>query len=95
MPDFPHNLISPHILISLPKMKSLPIECQFESERFKRYIQSHPEEAREYALNYFEDFLTLAHEYKKLQARHDQLQSELIKLHFRKSPSRHYQKMRV
>ena len=68
-------------------MKSLPIECQFESERFKRYIQTHPEEAREYALNYIEDFLTLAHEYQELQARHDQLQQELIKLQSRKSPS--------
>ena len=67
-------------------MESLPIECQFESERFKRYIQSHPEEAREYALNYFEDFLALAHKYKKLQALHDQLQQELINLQSRKSP---------
>ena len=51
------------------------------------------QQANEYALTYFEDYLTILHQHKKLetqhqelQARHDQLQNELIKLHSRKSP---------
>ena len=74
-------------------MESLPLDLQFYSERFKRYIQDNPEQANEYAVTYFEDYLAVLHQHKKLetqhqelQARHDQLQQELIKLHFRKSP---------
>lgn len=67
-------------------MKSLPIEYKFESERFQRYIQKHPQQAHEYAVSHFEDYLAVVHEYRLLKAKHDQLQSELIKLRFSKSP---------
>ena len=74
-------------------MESLPLDLQFYSERFKRYLIDHPDQAIEYALTYFEDYLAVLHQYKKLeaqhqelQARHDQLQQELIKLQSRKSP---------
>ena len=67
-------------------MKSLPIEYKFESERFKRYIIDHPQQAHEYAISHFEDYLAVVHEYRLLKTRHDQLQQELIKLHSRKSP---------
>ncbi|WP_144054206.1 hypothetical protein [Pleurocapsa sp. PCC 7319] len=67
-------------------MKSLPIEYKFESERFRRYIQDNPQQAHEYAISHFEDYLAVLHEYRLLQAKHDQLQNELIKLNSRKSP---------
>ena len=68
-------------------MESLPIEYKFESERFQRYIIDHPQQAHEYAVSHFEDYLAVLHEYRLLKTRHDQLQNELIKLRFRKSPS--------
>ena len=67
-------------------MESLPIEYKFESERFKRYIIDHPQQANEYAISHFEDYLAILHEYRLLKTRHDQLQNELIKLHSRNSP---------
>ena len=67
-------------------MESLPIEYKFESERFKRFLQDHPQQAHEYAISHFEDYLAVVHEYRLLKTRHDQLQQELIKLHSRKSP---------
>ena len=67
-------------------MESLPLDLQFYSERFKRYIIDHPDEANEYAVSHFEDYLAVLHEYRLLQAKHDQLHNELIKLRFRKSP---------
>ena len=75
-------------------MESLPLDLQFYFEATKRFIINHPEEAAEYTLTYFEDYLFVLHKHKQLEARHrnlqvrhDQLQSELINLHFRKSPS--------
>ena len=74
-------------------MESLPLEYKFESERFKRYIIDHSDQAHEYAISHFEDYLAVVHQHKKLetqyqqlQAKHDQLQNELIKLRFSKSP---------
>ena len=66
-------------------MESLPIEYKFESERFRRFLHHNPEEAHEYAVSHFEDYLAILHEYRLLQTKHDQLQNELIKLRFRKS----------
>ncbi|WP_019503231.1 hypothetical protein [Pleurocapsa sp. PCC 7319] len=68
-------------------MESLPIEYKFESERFRRFLHDHPQQAHEYAVSHFEDYLAILHEYRLLQAKHDQLQNELIKLRCRKSPS--------
>ena len=68
-------------------MESLPIEYKFSSERLKRFLHAHPHQAHEYAVSHFEDYLAVVHEYRLLKTRHDQLQNELIKLRFRKSPS--------
>lgn len=68
-------------------MESLPFQYQFESERFQRYLDNHPELAAEYAISYFEDYLAVLHQYQKLQARHDQLENELIQLRSQKFPS--------
>ena len=43
------------------------IEIEFESERLKRHLLANPQEAVELAVNYFEDFSVLAHEFKQLQ----------------------------
>ena len=56
-------------------MKPLPLEHQLPVERLKRFLQKNPDQAKELAVNYFEDFLALANDCKKLQARGDALKS--------------------
>ena len=60
-------------------MESLPIEYKFESERFQRFLHAHPHQAHEYAVSHFEDYLAILHEYRLLQAKHDQLQKGVVK----------------
>ncbi|MDJ0649606.1 MAG: hypothetical protein QNJ60_12955 [Xenococcaceae cyanobacterium MO_188.B19] len=51
---------------------SLPLEKQFkvqlEVQKLDFYLKKNPEQAHEQALNYCEDFLTLAQQYKLLEA---------------------------
>ena len=61
------------------------LTIQFELERLKRYLQENPQQADKLALNYFEDFLVLSHETKRLEqqnqallADNQQLTSQLI-----------------
>lgn len=49
-------------------MDSNNLEIQFSVERLKRYLQTHPHEATQKALNYLEDFLVLSSEFKQLEA---------------------------
>lgn len=53
---------------------SLPLESQLEVCKLKLYLQQHPEDAYQLAIDHFIDFLALVHEYKKLQAKHDLLE---------------------
>ena len=54
----------------------LPIESQFEVTKLKLYLQQNPEDSFRLAIENYEDFLALAHEYRKLQARHELLESQ-------------------
>lgn len=54
----------------------LPLESQFKITKFKLYLQKHPEDSSRLATDYCEDFLALAEEYKKLQARYRLLESQ-------------------
>ena len=51
---------------------SLPLEKQFqvqlEVQKLDIYLRENPEQAHEQALNYCEDFLTLAQQYNLLEA---------------------------
>ena len=51
---------------------SLPLEKEFkvqlEVQKLDFYLRNNPEKAHEQALNYCEDFLTLAQQYKTLEA---------------------------
>jgi len=69
-------------------MKPLPLEHQLPVERLKRFLQKNPDQARELAVNYFEDFLALANDCKKLQADFEALQSQLIQLQEQQQPKR-------
>ena len=46
----------------------LPLESEFEVKRLKIYLEQNPEKAHELAITYFEDYLELVQEYKKLEA---------------------------
>ncbi len=46
----------------------LSLESQFEVKRLKLYLEQNPEKAQELAITYFEDYLELIQEYKKLKA---------------------------
>lgn len=58
----------------------LPIESQFEVIKLKLYLEQNPENSFQLAIENYEDFLALNHEYKKLQKYYKRLQSELISL---------------
>lgn len=58
---------------------TLSLESQFELERLKRYLKSHPQseaEAHRLAIAHFEDYLQLVSEYQKLQSQNQQLQAQ-------------------
>ncbi len=59
---------------------SLPLEKQFqvqlEVQKLDIYLRENPEQAHEQALNYCEDFLTLAQQYKLLEAELKALKEE-------------------
>lgn len=45
----------------------LSLESQFEVKRLKLYLEQNPEKAQDLAISYFEDYLELVQEYKKLE----------------------------
>ena len=45
----------------------LPLESEFEVKRLELYLDQNPEKAQELAIIYFEDYLELVQEYKKLE----------------------------
>ncbi|MGL5833224.1 MAG: hypothetical protein ACRC1Z_08325, partial [Waterburya sp.] len=65
---------------SYKTMDSNTPEIQFSVERLKRYLQTHPHEATQNALNYLEDFLVLSSEFKQLEAELIATQNHLIEL---------------
>ena len=48
-------------------MISLPLESEFQVIRLKKHLEKYPEEATELAIQYYEDFLALAIEQRKLK----------------------------
>ena len=54
----------------------LPLESKFEVTKLKLYLQQHPEDSYQLAIDHFEDFLALVREYKKLQAEYNLLKSQ-------------------
>ena len=67
-------------------MESKPLELQFSSQRLKNYLQKNPQQAPKLAVDYFEDFMVLAIEYKQLQADFEAMQSQLIQLQSSTNP---------
>lgn len=49
-------------------MITLPLESELQVVRLKLYLDKNPQEARELALQHYEDFLALAIRYKKLES---------------------------
>jgi hypothetical protein len=68
-------------------MNSTPLETSFSVERLKRHLQQHPEQASQLAIDYFQDFLNLARQYKQLQQDHQALQVDLILLEYEQPSS--------
>lgn len=54
----------------------LTLESKFEVTKLKLYLQQHPEDSYQLAIDHFEDFLALVQEYKKLQAEYNLLKSQ-------------------
>jgi aminopeptidase-like protein len=70
-------------------MNSIPLEVSFSVECLKRHLHKYPEQAPQLATNHYEDFLLLAHKYKKLEQKNYALLSELSLLlqHQQQAPS--------
>lgn len=49
-------------------MTSFPLELELQVVRLKLYLDKNPDEAKELALQHYEDFLALAIKYKKLES---------------------------
>lgn len=61
-------------------MISLPLESELQVVRLKRYLDKHPQEAIELAIQHYEDFLILANKYKQLQSELDNLETYMVDL---------------
>ncbi|MBW4534536.1 MAG: hypothetical protein KME09_11440 [Pleurocapsa minor HA4230-MV1] len=59
-------------------MISLPLESELQVVRLKMYLDRHPQEAVELALQHYEDFLALAAKYKKLQSKLEEIESCML-----------------
>ena len=59
-------------------MISLPLESELQVVRLKMYLQRHPEEATELALQHYEDFLILAAKYRKLQSKLEDIETCML-----------------
>ncbi|VEP14677.1 hypothetical protein H1P_280018 [Hyella patelloides LEGE 07179] len=54
----------------------LTLESQFEVTKLKLYLQENPKDSHQLAISHYEDFLTLAQEYRKLYQKYELLHSE-------------------
>jgi len=61
-------------------MNNIPLDLQFSIERFKRYLEDNPHDAKRLAIAHFEDFSMLVIEYKKLEMQRQALEIENSKL---------------
>lgn len=61
-------------------MNSRPLETSFTVECLKRYLQQHPEQSLQLAIDHFTDFLHLAREHKKLEQNYHALQVDFMLL---------------
>ena len=59
-------------------MISLPLESELQVIRLKMYLDKNPEQAVEFALQHYEDFLALAIQFRKLQSQLDNIETYMI-----------------
>ena len=59
-------------------MMSLPLESELQVVRLKMYLEKNPQEAKELALQHYEDFLALAIKYRELQAELNNIETCMV-----------------